>query len=125
MRKSLYFRTFVALIAILFLLPTLAACGGNDLPPSETKDNGKTPEDIIKEVLKGFEVEFSEKKDTKYYCNCSKERVEKVLITLGEKELTDIINEDKKAELSCHFCDKVYNFTEEDLIALLKSAKGE
>ncbi len=88
-------------------------------------DSGKTPEDIIKEVLTGFEVEFNEKKETKYYCNCSKERVEKVLLTLGEKELTDIIEQDKKAELSCHFCDKVYHFNEEELRELLKSAKEE
>ena len=90
---------------------------------TELLDSGKTIEDVIADVLEGFELDFNEKKDTKYYCNCSKERVEKVLITLGEKELTDIIEQDKKAELSCHFCEKVYNFDEEELRKLLKSAK--
>lgn len=92
---------------------------------TELLDSGKSIEDILTDVLDGFELDFNEKKDTKYYCNCSKERVEKVLISLGEKELTDIIEQDKKAELSCHFCDKVYNFNEEELKELLKSAKEE
>jgi len=57
---------------------------------------------------------------SKYKCNCSKEKMEKGLIAIGKKELEDIINTDGKADTVCHFCNKKYHFTKEDLQTLLK-----
>lgn len=88
-------------------------------------DDNMSPEEILKVVLDGIDFTINETLDTKYYCNCSKERVEKVLVSVGEEELLDIIEKDKKAQLTCHFCDKVYDFDESELRNLLKKARGE
>jgi molecular chaperone Hsp33 len=85
--------------------------------------DGLMPEHILEVLLRGFEFEITEKKDTSYFCNCTREKVEKVLISVGEEELTDILKTDKKAQLTCHFCDKVYDFSEEDLKDLLAKIK--
>ncbi len=88
-------------------------------------DEGKQIEDILSLVLDGIEFHITDKLDTEYYCNCSRERVEKTLITIGEKELNEIIQTDGKAQLTCHFCDGVYDFSKDDLEKLLKEIKGE
>lgn len=88
-------------------------------------DEGKTPEDILKMLLFGFEYHITDTLDTKYQCNCSRERVEKALISLGKEELTKIIEEDRKAELSCHFCSNKYEFTEDDLKAILEEVTND
>lgn len=85
-------------------------------------DMGYTPEDILKLILGDFNLEINEKKEMRFYCNCSRSRVEKALISLGKDELTKIIEEDKKAQLHCHFCNKEYNFNEDELKEILKSA---
>lgn len=85
-------------------------------------DMGYTPEDILKLILGDFNLEINEKKEMRFYCNCSRSRVEKALISLGKDELTKIIEEDKKAQLHCHFCNKEYNFNEDELREILKSA---
>lgn len=86
-------------------------------------DDGMSPEDILNEILKDMDLKLTEEKiPVEYYCNCSRERVEKALISIGREELTKIIEEDKKAELNCHFCNQKYNFTEEELIKLLSEA---
>lgn len=59
-----------------------------------------------------------------YKCNCSKERMEKALISIGKKELEDIIEEQGEAELTCRFCDNKYTFNKQELTELLKKAKG-
>ena len=88
-------------------------------------DEGKTVEDILSLVLEGIEFHITDKLDTEYYCNCSRERVENTLITMGEKDLREIIETDAKAQLTCHFCDGVYDFSKEDLEKLLKEVTGE
>lgn len=88
-------------------------------------DDGYTPEDILNIILEGMDLKISEKIPVNYYCNCSRERVEKALISIGREELTKIIDEDKKAELKCHFCNKAYNFTEDELKALLAEATNK
>ena len=67
------------------------------------------------EILRGFNPKVLETKELFYKCDCSRERTEKALISLGEKEIRDIIEEDQGAELVCHFCDSKYEFTKEDL----------
>lgn len=88
-------------------------------------DEGKTPEDILKMLLFGFEYHITDKTDTSYKCNCSRERVEKALISIGREELSKIIEEDGETELSCHFCSNKYHFDKEELMALLEETKND
>lgn len=82
-------------------------------------EEGNTIEDILNILLGDFGVNILDKIPVKFYCNCSKERVEKALISIGKDELETIIKEDKKATLHCHFCNKDYDFNENDLKTLL------
>lgn len=95
----------------------------NLLPMTQLLAEGNSPEDILLNILSDFEVEFLEKKEVAYVCNCSKERLGKALITLGKEELTDIIDQDGQAELQCHFCNKKYYFSKQELKKLLEDAK--
>lgn len=88
-------------------------------------DEGKTVEEILDIVLQGIEFHITDKLDTEYYCNCSRERVEKTLITIGEKDLREIIETDGRAQLTCHFCDGVYDFSKDDLERLLKEVTSK
>ncbi|MEE0867345.1 MAG: Hsp33 family molecular chaperone HslO [Clostridia bacterium] len=87
-------------------------------------ENGKTPEDIVEALLKGYEIEYFDKEMPKYVCDCSRERTDKALISIGKEELEKIINEDGKAEITCHFCDSVYKYSKEELEKLLKEGSG-
>lgn len=80
---------------------------------------GMTPEEIVKTALKEFEVEVLYSQDIEYKCNCSKERVSKALISLGKEELTEMAQGNDDIEISCHFCDKVYKFTPNELKKLI------
>lgn len=82
-------------------------------------EEGNTIEDILNILLGDFGVNILDKIPVKFYCNCSKERVEKALISIGKHELETIIKEDQKATLHCHFCNKDYDFNEDDLKTLL------
>ena len=84
---------------------------------------GMTPEDILNELLGGVIREISEKNPCKFHCDCQQKRVEKVLISLGKKELTSIINDGKPVELKCHFCNSGYTFTTEELKEILKKSR--
>jgi molecular chaperone Hsp33 len=78
-------------------------------------EQGKTIEDIIREVLVGFEVEVMDETQVDYICNCSRERISNALKSMGEKEIRGIIDEQGTAEVTCQFCDKIYTFAENDL----------
>ena len=86
-------------------------------------EEGHTPESLLDKVLEGFDVEINEKIPTKFYCNCSRERVEKALISIGRKELNEMIQEGKPIELNCHFCNHNYEFTVEELKEILRKCK--
>lgn len=90
---------------------------------SDLLDMGQTPEDILQMILGDMDLKIVDTIPTTFYCNCTKERVEKALISIGKEELEKIIKEDKKANLHCHFCSKEYDFNEEELIKLLEEAK--
>ena len=79
---------------------------------------GMTPEDILSEVLGEFDIKLLEKRPMEFYCNCTRERVEKALISLGAEELDKLISEDGRASLHCHFCGREYYFTEDELVKL-------
>lgn len=83
-------------------------------------EEGHTPESLLEKVLEGFDVQINEKMDTRFHCNCSKERVAKALISIGRKELNEMIQEGKPIEMNCHFCNTNYNFTVEELKEILR-----
>lgn len=78
-------------------------------------ENGLDPEGIINLILGGLDPEILDKMPVRFYCNCSKERVSKALIAIGRKELDNIIEENEPIEVKCHFCNKAYNFTVDEL----------
>lgn len=78
-------------------------------------EEGKTPEGILETILEGFDIEFMENAQTQFACNCSKSRVEKALISIGKAEIKEMIEENKPIEVKCHFCNKGYEFTVDDL----------
>ena len=86
-------------------------------------EEGHTPESLLEKVLEGFDVQIKEKMDTRFRCNCSKERVAKALISIGRKELNEMIQEGKPIEMNCHFCNTNYNFTVEELKEILRRCK--
>lgn len=90
---------------------------------TEMLDNGKKPEDIVEQLLKDYEIEYFENVPAQYRCDCSRERTDRALISIGKEELSKIINEDGKAQITCHFCDDVYEYNKEELEDLLESAK--
>ena len=86
-------------------------------------EEGHTPESLLEKVLDGFDMEINEKIPTEFYCNCSRERVEKALISIGRKELNEMIQEGKPIEMNCHFCNHNYEFTVEELKEILRKCK--
>lgn len=85
-------------------------------------DAGRTPEMILDFVIGEFGLEILDTMPTEFYCNCDKARVEKALISIGRKELQEMIDEGKTIEVNCHFCNRNYAFTVEELNGLLKKA---
>lgn len=86
-------------------------------------EEGHTPESLLEKVLEGFDVEISDRVPTEFYCNCSKSRVEKALISIGRKELNELIQEGREVELNCHFCNTNYVFSVEELKEILRKCK--
>lgn len=91
----------------------------NAEPVSAMINKGMTPEEIMDSVLSGFDMEILDKMDLEYHCDCSREKIEKVIISLGKKEIKDIIEEDGQAEVICHFCATKYQFNKDELVKLL------
>lgn len=86
---------------------------------SSLLDEGMTPEEILEYVLASFEPRILEQIPCSYYCNCSKERVEKAIASIGKKDLQEMVEEGKTIEVGCNFCDKKYEFSVEELKHLL------
>ena len=86
-------------------------------------DEDMTPEEILTFILQDLNVEITDKTEASFYCDCNKERVEQVLISIGEKELTSLYEEDKPVEVCCQFCGKKYEFSTEEIGNLLKCGK--
>ena len=94
------------------------------LPPMTAMlDKGMTLEEIVSAVLDGFEVDFLQTDEIGYRCACSREKVERALISMGRKELADMAAEQEKSEVTCQFCDKIYEFTRDELNELLTHAE--
>ena len=86
-------------------------------------EEGKTPEGILETLLEGFDIEINDRVPTQFHYNCSKERVEKALISIGRKEIQEMIDEGKEIEMNCHFCNKNYKFSVEDLKRILHECR--
>lgn len=86
-------------------------------------DRGETPEDMMAELFEGMDMTIEDKIPTEFYCNCSKERVSRAVISVGKKELADMIEEGKPIEVNCHFCNSHYNFSVEELEEMVKGCK--
>ena len=87
-------------------------------------DEGMSPEQILEELLAGMDVEIADRMDVRFYCGCTRKRVEKALVSIGKKELEDMICEGKPIEMNCHFCNAAYEFSVEELKELLVKAAG-
>ncbi|MBR0359552.1 MAG: Hsp33 family molecular chaperone HslO [Clostridia bacterium] len=98
-----------------------------NLPPvTDMIVNGMSAEDIAFAVTDGFDMLLELNAPApQYKCNCSRKRMERALISLGKKEISDIIEEQGEAEMTCRFCDNIYNFSKDELTKLMDSAKGE
>lgn len=83
-------------------------------------ESGKTAEEISLMALEGLEPNVLDDFEVNYRCDCSRERVEKALISLGKKELSEL-SKDENTNVKCHFCTKEYNFSSEDIKNLIKT----
>lgn len=92
-------------------------------PVTTMLEDGMTPEGILETVLAGMDIEWTDRLPVQFFCNCDKDRVEKALVSIGEKELKDMIAEGKPIEVKCHFCNRAYRFTVADMERLLERAK--
>lgn len=86
-------------------------------------DQDMTPEMILEELLGDMGLEILDRIPTQFDCNCSKERVEKAIISIGEKDLQEMINDNEPIEVNCHFCNKHYMFSVDDLKEFIKRSK--
>ncbi|MFI3209003.1 MAG: Hsp33 family molecular chaperone HslO [Eubacteriales bacterium] len=86
-------------------------------------EKGLNPEEILGEVLKGLDIVFTDTIDTKFQCDCSKEKVTKAIMSVGKDELEDMIADGEDVEAKCHFCNTGYIYTPDDLKAILEEGR--
>ena len=103
---------------VIMKIETGIACAGAVTP---MLDKGMSPEEILKTVLCEFDLELFAREPVEYRCYCSREKVEKTIITIGKKDMQEIIDEGKDITVECQFCDTLYTFTPEDVQRLLDS----
>lgn len=90
-------------------------------PISQLIGEGLSPEDISKEVFGKLKIKISDKREIKLDCDCSREKIESVLISLGKKELEDMMLKEKGTEVTCHFCNTRHKFSEKELKEIIKN----
>ena len=88
-------------------------------------DAGKTPEEILTDILGEFGLEILKKMPVQFHCDCERSRVEKAIISIGRKEIQDMIDEEKEIEVNRQFCNKHYKFSVDELGEMLKKATRE
>ena len=71
-------------------------------------EQGHTPESLLQEVLKGMDIEITDTLPTAFACDCSKEKIEKAIVSIGERDIKEMIAEGKDIEVKCHFCNTAY-----------------
>ncbi|MBB2182067.1 Hsp33 family molecular chaperone HslO [Lachnospiraceae bacterium MD1] len=83
-------------------------------------DQDMTPEMILEYILSDFGLEITDRIPTAFYCNCTKERVEKAIVSIGKKDIQEMIDDNQPIEVNCHFCNQHYEFTIEELKEIVK-----
>lgn len=87
-------------------------------------DDGMTPEMILEKILGNFEdLEIRDTVPTQFHCNCSKDRIEKVIISIGKKDIKEMIDDGEDIEVNCHFCNTSYKYSVDELKDILKKSK--
>lgn len=94
-------------------------------PVTALLERDSSPEALLRTVLSDFEVELLETSPIAYKCYCTRDRVERALISMGVEELEDLLEEQGGCELTCQFCDQIYRFTRADLEALLTEMRAQ
>lgn len=88
-------------------------------------DEGYTPEMILEKLLGDMDLEIMDKISTRFYCNCTKHRVEKAIVSIGRKDLTELIEANEPIEVNCHFCNTNYKFEVEELKDIIKRSDNK
>ncbi len=83
-------------------------------------EQGFTPEMLLEQILGEFGLEITDRIPTRFYCNCSKERVTKAIISIGKKDIQEMVDDGKPIEVNCHFCNTSYTFTPDELKEIIK-----
>ncbi len=86
-------------------------------------DKGYTPEQLLEVLFEGLGLEITDTMPARFYCNCSKERVEQAVVSIGRKEIQEMIQDGEDIEVKCHFCNTAYRYTVEELKEILKHSK--
>lgn len=86
-------------------------------------EDGMTPEQIIDLLMEGLDVEITDTMPVQFYCNCDKKRVQKAIISIGKKDIQEMINDGKEIEVKCHFCNEAYHFSVEELKDMIKKSR--
>ncbi|WP_455047341.1 Hsp33 family molecular chaperone HslO [Mogibacterium diversum] len=92
-------------------------------PVTTMMEQGMTPEEMLSHIFEGVDIEFAERHDVKFYCDCSKEKVKRALAAISDKDLQDIVNDDEDIEVKCFFCNTAYKFSIADIKDILSSRK--
>lgn len=86
-------------------------------------DDGNTPEQLLELLLGDLGLEINDTIPAQYYCDCSRERVERAIISIGKKDIREMIDDGKPVEVRCQFCNRLYNFGIDDLETMIQGAK--
>jgi len=92
---------------------------------TELLDKGYTPEQLLGELLGNLGLEITDTADTRFFCNCSKERVEQAVASVGRRDIQEMIDEGKDIEVKCHFCNTAYQYAVDDLKRIIKRSKEQ
>ncbi|MFW5630407.1 MAG: Hsp33 family molecular chaperone HslO [Acetivibrio ethanolgignens] len=87
---------------------------------TELLDKEMSPEAILDYILGDFGLEIMDTVETSFYCNCTKKRVEKAIVSIGRKDIQEMIDDNEPIEVNCHFCNTSYHFSVEELKEILK-----
>lgn len=90
---------------------------------TELLDKGYTPEQLLEELLGNLGLEITDTMPSRFYCNCSKERVELAVVSIGRKDIQEMIDEGEDIEVKCHFCNTAYTYTIEELKEIIKRSR--
>ncbi len=86
-------------------------------------EEGYTPQQLLSDLTEGLDLEVTDTMPARFYCNCSKERVERAVASIGAKDIQEMIDEGKDIEVKCHFCNTAYNYSVDELKSILKRSR--